>query len=262
MNSDNPCTAGRLSNQVAIVTGATSGLGLAIAQRFLQEGARVILTGIESEEGEAVASALGDKATYLHLDVRQVEDWQHVMATVSADFGRLDALVNNAGVTLMGSVEDVSIEDFDNSQAINTRGVFLGCRFAIEQMKSLKRGAIVNIASVSAFKPMPELVAYNASKAAVALMTQSIALHCGRSGYGIRCNSINPGVIHTPMLDKVVSQVEDGTALMDSYKAMHPIGRIGEPGEIASMAAYLCSDEAGFITGAAFNVDGGLGINS
>lgn len=252
----------RFTDQVALVTGATSGLGLAIARRFHAEGATVLLTGIETAEGEAAAAELGERASFHYLDTTSVDDWQAVMATLRRDFGRLDALVNNAGVTLMGSVEDVTIEDFDRSLAINTRGVFLGCRFAIELMKTRKRGAIVNIASVSAFKPMPELVAYNASKAGMALMTQSIALHCGRSGYGIRCNSINPGVILTPMLGKVIEQVEDGEALMDSYKAMHPLGRIGDPGDIASMAAYLCSDEAAFITGSAFNVDGGLGINS
>lgn len=252
----------RFTDRVALVTGATSGLGLAIARRFHAEGATVLLTGIETAEGEAAAAELGERASFHYLDTASVDDWQAVMATLRRDFGQLDALVNNAGVTLMGSVEDVTIKDFDRSLAINTRGVFLGCRFAIELMKERKRGAIVNIASVSAFKPMPELVAYNASKAGMALMTQSIALHCGRSGYGIRCNSINPGVILTPMLGKVIEQVEDGEALMDSYKAMHPLGRIGDPGDIASMAAYLCSDEAAFITGSAFNVDGGLGINS
>ena len=184
----------RFTDQVALVTGATSGLGLAIARRFHAEGATVLLTGIETAEGEAAAAELGERASFHYLDTTSVDDWQAVMATLRQDFGRLDALVNNAGVTLMGSVEDVTIEDFDRSLAINTRGVFLGCRFAIELMKTRKRGAIVNIASVSAFKPMPELVAYNASKAGMALMTQSIALHCGRSGYGIRCNSINPGV--------------------------------------------------------------------
>jgi NAD(P)-dependent dehydrogenase (short-subunit alcohol dehydrogenase family) len=252
----------RLENQCAIVTGAASGLGLGIARRFVEEGARVLITDIDREAGEKAAAELGDAARFLHHDTSSVDDWQRVMATARQDFDRLDALVNNAGVTLMGSVEDVAIDDFDRTLAINTRGTFLGCRFAIGLMKERKGGSIVNIASVSAFKPQPELVAYNTSKAGVALMTQSVALHCARSGYGIRCNAINPGVIHTPMLDKVIAQVEDGEALMDSYKAMHPLGRIGEPGDIASMAAYLCSSEAAFITGAAFTVDGGLGINS
>ena len=253
--------AGQLAGKAAIVTGAASGLGLGIASRFVAEGARVILADIDAEGGARAAENLGEAARFVHHDTSRVDHWQRLTAAAEEQFGGLDILVNNAGVTLMGSVEDVSIEDFDRTWAINTRGTFLGCRFAIDLMKPKKAGAIVNIASVSAFKPQPELVAYNASKAAVALMTQSIALHCARSGYGIRCNAINPGVIRTPMLDKVIAQVEDGEALMASYRAMHPIGRIGEPADIASMAVYLASDAAGFITGTSFTVDGGLGIN-
>lgn len=252
---------GVLTGRTAIVTGAASGLGYGIAERFVAEGARVILADIDETGGETAAAKLGQATQFMRHDTSRVEDWQRLIAMAEQSFGGLDILVNNAGVTLMGSVEDVAIEDFDKTWAINTRGTFLGCRFAIGLMKQKKSGAIVNIASVSAFKPQPELVAYNASKAAVALMTQSIALHCAKSGYGIRCNSINPGVIHTPMLDKVIAQVENGEALMDSYKAMHPIGRIGVPGDIAGMAVYLASDAASFITGSAFTVDGGLGIN-
>lgn len=254
-------SSGQLQGKIAIVTGAASGLGFGIASRCVAEGAQVILTDIDAEGGARAAQELGSSTRFVHHDTSRVDHWQRLIAVAEESFGRLDILVNNAGVTLMGSVEDVSIEDFDRTWAINTRGTFLGCRFAIGLMKQQKSGAIVNIASVSAFKPQPELVAYNASKAAVALMTESIALHCAKSGYGIRCNSINPGVIHTPMLDKVIAQVDNGEALMDSYKAMHPIGRIGVPEDIAGMAVYLASDAASFITGSAFTVDGGLGIN-
>lgn len=252
----------KLDGKTAIVTGAASGLGFGMAKRFVAEGARVLLTDIDGEAGEKAAGELGDAARFMVHDTRSEDQWQAVMAAAGDWFGGLDILVNCAGVTRMGSVEDISIEDFDSTLAINTRGVFLGCRYAIELMKESGGGSIINIGSVSAVKPRPELVAYNASKAAVGLMTQSIALHCAKSGYGIRCNSINPGVIRTPMLEKVVSQVEDGEALMDSYKAMHPVGRIGEAEDIAGMAVYLASDEAGFITGGAFTVDGGLSIDS
>jgi NAD(P)-dependent dehydrogenase (short-subunit alcohol dehydrogenase family) len=128
-------------------------------------------------------------------------------------------------------------------------------------MKSDGGGSIINMASVSAFRPQAELVAYNASKAGVDMMTKSVALHCARSGYGINVNSINPGVIQTQMLEKVISQVDNGEALMDSYKAMHPIGRIGEPEDVASMAVYLASEEASFVTGSGFTVDGSLSNN-
>jgi NAD(P)-dependent dehydrogenase (short-subunit alcohol dehydrogenase family) len=251
----------QLTGKTAIVTGGASGLGFGIARRFVEEGARVILADIDVAGGSLAAESLGHAAFFAALDTSREDQWQNLMAMTGEQFGGLDILVNNAGVTLMGSVEDVSIDDFDRTWAINTRGTFLGCRFAIGLMKAKQSGALINIASVSAFKPQPELVAYNASKAAITLMSQSIALHCAKEGYGIRCNSINPGVIRTPMLEKVIAQVADGEALMDSYKAMHPIGRIGEPDDIASMAVYLASDAAAFITGSAFNVDGGLGIN-
>lgn len=244
---------------MAIVTGAASGLGLAIARRFVEAGARVMLTDIDQTGGDK-AAALGASARFLRHDVSSDEQWQAVMHATSAGFGRLDILVNNAGVTLMGSVEDVSLDAFDTTFTINVRGVFLGCRHAIGVMKPHRAGALINISSVSSFKAMPELVAYNASKGAVAMMTKSIALHCARSGYGIRCNSINPGMVRTAMLEKVMAQVPNPKELMAQYNALHPIGRIGEPDEIASMAVYLASEEASFITGAAFNVDGGLGL--
>lgn len=146
------------------------------------------------------------------------------------------------------------------SRTLIARGPFLGCRLLLPLMKA-RVASIINIASVSSFKPQAELVAYNAAKAGVALMTQSIALHCAQQGYDVRANYINPGVIRTDMLEKVINQVENGEALMQSYRDMHPIGRIGEADEIAAMAVYLASEEAGFITGTGFTVDGGLGIN-
>lgn len=250
---------GKHSSKIVLVTGAASGLGFGIASRFIEEGATVVCTDIDESGVIEAAETLGANAIAIQHDVSKEADWQRVLARVSDDFGHLDTLINNAGVTLMGSVEDIDIESFDRTLAINLRGPFLGCRLALPLMQE-RGGAIINIASVSAIKPQAELVAYNASKAGVALMTQSIALHCANSGYGVRVNAINPGVIQTAMLDKVISQVEDGDALMNSYKAMHPIGRIGQPDEIAAMASYLASDDATFITGSAFNVDGGLSL--
>lgn len=251
----------KLEGKTAVVTGAASGLGFAIARRFIQDGARVIATDISPEAGRRQVSSLGEKAFFVPQDVASEDHWQRVAAVVEERFGSLDILVNNAGITLMGSVEDISLEDWDRTMAVDLRGPFLGCRTLIPLMKK-KGGAIINIASVSSFKPQPELVAYNSAKAGVAMMTKSIALYCARSGYNIRANYINPGVIRTDMLEKVISQVAEGEALMESYKKMHPIGRIGEAEEIASMAAYLASNEATFITGTGFTVDGGLGINS
>lgn len=250
---------GRLAGKVALVTGAASGIGLGIATRFVAEGARVMLTDVDREGGEQAAATLGPAARFVAHDVASDDAWQAAAAATLATFGRWDVLVNNAGVTLMGSVEDISLEAFERTFAINVRGTFLGCRHAIAAMKG-QGGSLINIASVSSFKPMAELVAYDGSKAAVALMTKSIALHCARAGTGIRCNSIHPGVVRTQMLDKVMAQVPNPEELMGGYIAMHPIGRIGEPADIAAMAVYLAGDESGFVTGSAFTVDGGLGL--
>jgi NAD(P)-dependent dehydrogenase (short-subunit alcohol dehydrogenase family) len=250
----------QLKNKVAVVTGAASGLGLGIAARFVAEGASVMLTDIDLEGGAKSAARLGERARFIGHNVSSDDDWRAVIAATEEAFGTLDVLVNNAGITLMGSVEDISLEAFDRSFDINVRGVFLGCRHAITAMKARRSGSIINIASVSSFKPMPELVAYNGSKAAVALMTKSIALHCAQTGTGVRCNSINPGVVRTAMLDKVMAQVPNPEELMNGYIAMHPIGRVGEPEDIAAMAVFLAGDESGFVTGSAFTVDGGLGL--
>jgi NAD(P)-dependent dehydrogenase (short-subunit alcohol dehydrogenase family) len=219
-----------------------------------------MLTDIDLEGGAKSAARLGERARFIGHNVSSDDDWRAVIAATEEAFGTLDVLVNNAGITLMGSVEDISLEAFDRSFDINVRGVFLGCRHAITAMKARRSGSIINIASVSSFKPMPELVAYNGSKAAVALMTKSIALHCAQTGTGVRCNSINPGVVRTAMLDKVMAQVPNPEELMNGYIAMHPIGRVGEPEDIAAMAVFLAGDESGFVTGSAFTVDGGLGL--
>ncbi len=251
----------KLLGKRAIVTGGATGIGYGIARRFIAEGARVMITDIDHPGGTAAADKLGPNCAFLHHDVSVPADWEHVFAIAEERFSGLDIMVNVAGVTLMGTIEDMDVETWDKTMGINVRSCFLGCQGAITLMKADGGGSIINMASVSSFKAQPELVAYNASKAGVDMMTKSVALHCARSGYGINVNSINPGVIQTDMLKKVISQVEDGEALMDSYKAMHPIGRIGEPEDVAAMAVYLASAEASFITGAAFTVDGALGLN-
>ena len=251
----------KLQGKRAIVTGGATGIGYGIAQRFIAEGASVIITDIDQPGGIAAAQKLGPNCEFVQQDVSLPADWEHLFAVADERFSGLDIMVNVAGVTLMGTIEDMDVETWDKTMGINLRSCFLGCQGAIKLMKADGGGAIINMASVSSFKAQPELVAYNASKAGVDMMTKSVALHCARSGYGINVNSINPGVIQTDMLKKVISQVEDGEALMDSYKAMHPIGRIGEPEDVAAMAVYLASEEASFITGSAFTVDGALGLN-
>lgn len=245
----------RLMGKTALVTGGASGLGEAMARRFVAEGAHVIIADIDKSGGDAVATDLGSPARFVHLDVSVEANWHEALSSCD----HLDILVNNAGITTQGSIEDVSLEQFRHEFDVDVVGVFLGCKLAIPLMKNAG-GSIINMSSLCGVRAQDNLVAYNAAKAAVTHLTKSVALHCAKKGYGIRCNSIHPGAIHTPILEKVMSQVEDGQALYDGWVASHPIGRLGTPEEIAAIAVYLASDEAGFTTGAEFRVDGGSSL--
>ena len=245
----------RLNGKTALITGGSSGLGAAMATRFVAEGASVVIADIDDAGGEALAAELGPKARYIHLDVTQEADWASAMDSI----GTLDCVINNAGITTAGNIEQVTLEQFRHEFEIDVVGVFLGCKYAVAKMKS-HGGSIINMSSLAGIKATADLVAYNGAKAAVAIMTKSIAAHCGKSGYGIRCNSIHPGVIRTPILDKVLAQVPNPDEVYAGWVAVHPIGRIGTPEEIAAIAVYLASDEAGFTTGAEFRIDGGSSI--
>ena len=246
----------RLKGKTALVTGGSSGLGNAMVRRFAAEGAAVIIADIDAANGQALAEELGSKARFALLDVTLEADWQRVLG----DAGPIDILVNNAGITTFGSVEELTLDQFRHELEVDVIGVFLGCKYGVANMKanpSGTGGSIINMSSLAGVRATGSLTAYNAAKAAVAHMTKSVAMHCATSGYGIRCNSIHPGVIHTPILDKVLAQVPNPEEVYAGWVATHPIGRIGTPEEIAAMAVYLASDEAGFTTGAEFRVDGG-----
>lgn len=242
----------RLQGKRALVTGGASGLGEAIVRRFVAEGAQVVIGDIDRSAGEALASELGASARFVWLDVAAEESWAEALATCDA----LDVLVNNAGITTLGSIEDVSLAQFMHEIEIDVVGVFLGCKLVIPKMRP-HGGSIINMASMAGVRAQGNLVAYNAAKAAVTHMTKSCALHFAEKGYGIRCNSIHPGAIHTPIIDKVLAQSDNPEALYASFVAAHPIGRLGKPEEIAAIAVYLATDESAFATGAEFRVDGG-----
>jgi NAD(P)-dependent dehydrogenase (short-subunit alcohol dehydrogenase family) len=246
-------TMGRIKGKTAFVTGGASGLGEAICRRFVAEGASVIIADIDVAGGEKLANELG--ARFVKLDVSEEADWLAAFGTCD----RIDILVNNAGITTHGSIEDLTLAQFKHEFEVDAVGVFLGCKYVIPLMKG-SGGSVINMSSMCGVRAQDDLAAYNAAKAAVTHLTKSVALHYARKGYGIRCNSIHPGAIHTPILDKVMAQVEDGQALFDGWVAVHPIGRLGKPEEIAAMALYLASDEAAFTTGAEFRVDGGSSI--
>ncbi|HEX3158521.1 MAG TPA: glucose 1-dehydrogenase [Gemmatimonadaceae bacterium] len=254
----------RLARKITLVTGAAQGIGEAIARAFVAEGATVILTDVRDEQGAALAAALGPAARYRRLDVRRDEDWAAVTATVLDAFGRLDVVVNNAGITgfedgpVPHDPEHASLDAWHAVLATNLDGVFLGCQHAIRAMRRTGAGSIVNISSRSGLVGIPLAAAYAASKAAVRNHTKSVALYCAQQGLRIRCNSVHPAAIMTPMWNAMLG---DGPGRADREAAFvrdTPLRRFGTPAEVAQAVVYLASDESAYTTGAELVLDGGL----
>ncbi len=249
---------GRIEGKVAFVSGGASGLGKAMVERFTAEGAKVVLGDINVAGSEAVAKATA--AHFVKLDVRSEADWIAAMAMVEREFGRLDVIVNNAGVLGTGPIETTELAAWNDHFAINCTGVMLGCKHgSLLMMKNPggASGSIINISSNAGILATASDVGYSAAKGAVRLMTKSIAGDFASRGLAIRCNSIHPGPIDTPIFAPFKGSPESEKALMDSLVAMVPMGRIGRPEEIASMALFLASDESSFSTGSEFVADGG-----
>ncbi len=247
-----------LADKVVLITGATSGIGADIARRFAEEGAVVLLSGRSEERGAALQRELGERAEFLRQDIAEEADWQRVMATIRQRWGRLDALVNCAGVMLPGDIENCDYDTFQSTLRTNAGGVFLGCKYAIELMKDNPDGAaLVNVASTTALKPAPWVTAYAASKAAILSLTRSIALHCAGAGYTIRCNAVLPGVVRTPMLEPLLAAAGDPEAALAELAATHPIGRLVEGREVAEAVLYYASERSSGVTGSHLAVDGG-----
>ncbi|PTL85608.1 glucose 1-dehydrogenase [Vitiosangium sp. GDMCC 1.1324] len=250
--------AGRVEGKVALVTGAASGLGKAAAAMLVREGARVAVTDRNEPGAKDVAAALGGAARSWKLDVTQEPEWQRVVDEVLATFGRLDVVVNNAGVGIAKDVESLSLEEWRFVHSVNLDGVFLGCKHAIRGMRQCgAKGSIINISSVAGLVGGDNLAAYCSSKGGVRLLTKSVALHCARKGYGIRCNSVHPTFIETPMVDGLASLAGDVAAGKAKLARMIPLGHIGEPDDIAYAVVYLASDESKMMTGSELVVDGG-----
>jgi NAD(P)-dependent dehydrogenase (short-subunit alcohol dehydrogenase family) len=246
----------RLKDKTAIVTGAASGLGEGIVRRFAAEGARVILCDIDEEKGRAVTASIGECATFQKLDVSQENDW----VTAISNTDQLDILVNNAGVTSLCNIEEINLETFRQEMDIDVFGLLLGCKHAIAKMKKQGNGSIINMSSSCAVRAEMEMIIYSAAKAAVSSVTKSVAMHCAKRDYGIRCNAILPGLFHTPILDQQLARAPDPEEALKRWSAKMPIGRLGKVEEIAAMAVYLASDESGFTTGAELSIDGGATI--
>ena len=248
----------RLEDKLCVVTGAARGIGHAIAARFRDEGARVVMTDVDADTGIPAAEALG--AEFLLLDVREEEHWAKLERLHPA----CDVLVNNAGITGFEGVpaahdpEHATLAEWHAVHRTNLDGTFLGCRYAIQAMKAKGDGSIINISSRSGLVGIPGAAAYASSKAAIRNHSKSVALYCAQQGWRIRCNSVHPAAILTPMWEKMIGDGPDRDAKMAAMVADTPLKRFGTPEEVAALVAYLAADESAYVTGSEFNIDGGL----
>ena len=246
----------RLAGKAALVSGGASGIGLAAARRFVAEGARVAITDRDESLGAAAARELGKEAFFMRHDVTSETDWEAAMGESVSRFGGVDIMLNSAGIFRFGNVEDTTLEEWRQTIAVNLDGTFLGCRKAVRAMRE-RGGSIVNMSSVSGLVGDPDNAAYDASKGGVRLLTKSVALYCAKQGYPIRCNSVHPGGIDTPMVRSYFAARPDPHAEKSAWLRQSPIGRLGRAEEIASLILYLASDESSFVTGSEFTIDGG-----
>jgi 2-keto-3-deoxy-L-fuconate dehydrogenase len=247
--------SGRFEDKVVVVTGAGSGIGRAMAMAFSAEGATVVAA---DQDGAAAAeTAIGlEQATAMLVDVTQAASVKGLIADTHTRHGRLDILCNNAGIGSTKTVVECEPDEWDRLFAVNVRGVYLGCKYAIPLMIAQGGGVIVNTASVAGLVGFPNRAAYCASKGAVVTLTKQVAVEY--VAQGIRCNCICPGTVDTPWVDRLLKEAGDPNALRAELIARQPMGRLGTPEEVARAALYLASDDAAFVTGTALIIDGGL----
>lgn len=256
---------GRVVGKVAIITGGASGIGRACAELLASEGAHVVVTDIQDELGAEVAASIttsGGSAQFLHHDVTNEDEWSAVVAGVVEAHGRLDVLVNNAGIGIGGSIVDMSLVDWRRQTAINVDGVFLGMKHCIPPMRDSGGGSIINMSSVAGLKGSARLAGYNATKGAVRLLTKGVALECAQSRWNVRVNSVHPGIIETPIWDTVGAALVRGDGqgidLDRMASAAVPTGVLGQPMDIANGVLFLASDDSSYITGTELVIDAGL----
>jgi 3(or 17)beta-hydroxysteroid dehydrogenase len=249
----------RLEGKVALVTGAASGLGRADAVALVREGARVVVSDVDESGGESLAAELNrlrnDAALFLKHDVRDEARWQAVIADTIRRFGRLDVLVNNAGVVVIATPETTTLEQFRFANQVMSEGVFLGCKHAIPVMAQRGGGSIINMSSVASHLGYPVFFAYSAAKGAVRAMTKAIAVHCQMNKQNIRCNSIHAGAIDTPMVANASKQLG-----MDVSAYERTPWGLGKPQDVANLVVFLASEESRFINGAELVVDNALTV--
>jgi NAD(P)-dependent dehydrogenase (short-subunit alcohol dehydrogenase family) len=246
----------RLEGKIALITGAASGIGRTTAQMLAEEGASVVVTDINLDGAKSLAEAIGEKAMALAHDVTDEAAWVSALDQAVARFGGLHILVNCAGTAMTGSVEDTSLDDWRALHALDLDSVFLGCKYAIAPIAASGGGSIVNISSISGIIAGHNLAAYNSAKAAVRHLTKSVALHCARQKNNVRCNSVHPAFVDTPILDNLISG-GDRDAALEKLARQIPMGVLGTTEDVGHAVVYLASDESGFMTGAELVLDGG-----
>ena len=249
---------GRLENKVAIITGGAMGLGAADSTLFAKEGAKVILTDVASDKGQKLAEEIG--ATFMQQDVTDEERWKEVIADTIELHGRLDILVNNAGIVEVGDPENQTTEEYRKTMAVHMDSTFFGCKYSIPVMAETGGGSIVNMCSIASVQGESYVAAYCAAKGAIEAYTRAVAVHCGIKKNGVRCNSIHPSGIITPMVESVPEKMEAKFGGAPNQDA--PSSKQGEPIDIAYAALYLASDESKFMNGAQLRVDNAMSVAS
>ena len=246
---------GRLDGKVAIISGGARGQGATEAKMFAREGAKVVLGDVLDEQGKQVEAEInesGGEATYVHLDVTREDDWRSAVETAVSRYGKLDVLVNNAGILIRKGLEETTVEDWDRIMGVNAKGVFLGTKQAIPAMRRAGGGSIINISSTAGLVGSPDgSPSYTATKGAVRLLTKATAIQYAKEG--IRCNSVHPGPIDTEMIRDTLTD----PARLEQRMERLPMGRVGKPEDIAFGVLYLASDESSFVTGSELVIDGG-----
>ena len=252
---------GRLKNKIALITGAAQGIGLATAKLFVQEGAKVLLTDINKMkariESKSINEIYPDQTYALEHDVTNKKDWKNAIEFIENKLGGINILVNNAGIGSIGNVENESFEQWKKVHSVDLDSIFLGCKYAIPAIKKYKRGSIINVSSISGIIASHNMAAYNSAKAGVRHLSKSIALHCAKDNNNIRCNSIHPAYIDTPLLDELFKKIGHEAAIKKLSRQI-PMGQIGEPNDVAYGILYLASDESKFMTGTEIIIDGGI----
>ena len=255
--------AGRVDGKMSFVTGAAQGLGEAIAYMLAKEGSKVVLADINYDKvvsvSERINNEFPEQAFSLKLDVTSEDQWKESLIKAEKLMGGINVLVNNAGIGGGTTIEDTDYETFQNVMKVDTDSVFLGCKYAIPIMKNYSPGSIVNTSSIAGLIAGHNMASYNTAKAGVWMLSKSVALHCARQAYNIRCNSIHPTFINTPILDNMLnrSNVEREELLMKLARQV-PLGKVGEPNDVAYTVLFLASDESKFITGSEIKIDGGI----